>query len=200
MQIAQLDGARRPLLADDLHRLVTRSPRAAAISEQLRDRAVELLVTRVLGAQHPAVELAAGQRREHDRARREVAPADDDGALALGIDTAHAAEEVDGVVAGVLAGEHQRDGAVGRPQSPQVLERCLRVRPGRDVVVGAVAALELGGHHREVVRVAAHHAEAAPRRGRIGHGREYLSNGRAGPRRPPAGPAPGDLARIRRTR
>ena len=81
------------------------------------------------------------------------------------VDRTHTRKELHPIVRAVLTSEDKRNLLALYTQSGKFVERRLGIRPRRDVIVVAIAAVDLTQHQSEVLFVAAQHritrAEAA---------------------------------------
>ena len=120
---------------------------------------MELFVRSILRTQNPAVEIATRERRDHERARCEIPPTKDHCTLGTRVDRTHTRKELHPIIRAVLTSEDKRNLPALYTQSGKFVERRLGIRPRRDVIVMAIAAVDLTDDQREVLLITAQHAD-----------------------------------------
>ena len=120
---------------------------------------MELFVRWALRTQNPAVEIAARECLDHERARCEIPPTKDRCTLRTRVDRTHTRKELHSIIRAVLTSEDERNLLAMFMQSGKFVERRRDIRPRRDVIVVAIAALDLAEYQSEVLLVAAQHVD-----------------------------------------
>jgi hypothetical protein len=156
--VSELLAAGRSPRPDDPDGFEAASPACGPLGEEIRDRAMELLIRGCLREDQPVVDTAERDGLEHGIGSRPVAPANHREALGRRVKRARPSQELETImVSAPETGDDERYWGTRVLELLQPLESIVGDPARDDRVVLAVAFDQLMGRRPARLRVAAHH-------------------------------------------